>query len=330
MKWRSLLILRSYKNPLLLLLTASIWGVAFVAQSVGMDYVGPFTFSAVRFVLGGTVLLPFLMWKYSATQKKIATISAPAADGAAQEKSALTSTSEAEDAAWADQKRTTLLGGICCGCALSMASLLQQIGITQTSVAKAGFITALYIVIVPLAGLLFHKKVRRIIWLGVLLAVAGMYLLCIKETFAVSRGDVLLFLGAVIFAVHILVIDYFSPKADGVALSCIQFYTCGIICGIGMLLFETPTWQALVSGWLPILYAGILSSGVGYTLQIVGQKGMDPTVASLILSLESVISLIAGWIILGQALTPKEICGCMLVFAAIVLVQLPEKGHKNT
>lgn len=290
-----MLILRRYKNPLLLLLTASIWGVAFVAQSVGMDYVGPFTFSAVRFVLGGTVLLPFLMWKSkSKTAER-------------------------------GKRRLTLLGGVCCGCALSTASLLQQIGIGQTTVAKAGFITALYIVIVPLMGLLFHKSVRPIVWLGVLLAVVGMYLLCIKDSFAIDKGDLLLFLGAVVFAVHILIIDYFSPRTDGVALSCIQFYISSIICGIGMVLLETPSWQAIVGGWLPILYAGVLSCGVAYTLQIIGQKGMDPTVASLILSLESVISLIAGWVILGQALTGKEICGCVLVFAAILLVQLPEK-----
>lgn len=315
MRWRSLLILRKYKNPLLLLLTASIWGVAFVAQSVGMDYVEPFTFNAVRFVLGGTVLLPFLMWKYRAVQKRHAVPNTSETERAA---------SNAPEAA--GDKRTTLLGGICCGCALSTASLFQQFGIAESSVAKAGFLTALYIIFVPLAGLLFHKKVRRIIWLGVLLAVVGMYLLCIKDSLTVNRGDVLLLFGAVVFTAHILIIDHFSPKADGVALSCIQFYTSSIICGIGMLLFEIPSWQAIVSGWLPILYAGILSCGVAYTLQIIGQKGMDPTVASLILSLESVISLIAGWIILGQALTPKEICGCMLVFTAIILVQLPEKS----
>lgn len=307
--------MRRYKNPQLLLLTASIWGVAFVAQSVGMDYVGPFTFNAVRFVLGGTVLLPFLMWRSRAAQSE-------------ENATRAQETASAASPATAEQSHITLLGGICCGLALSIASLFQQFGIAQTSVAKAGFITALYIVIVPLMGLLFHKKVRGIIWLGVLLAVAGMYLLCIKDTFAIGQGEILLFMGAVVFAVHILVIDYFSPKADGVALSCIQFYTSSIVCGIGILLFETPTWQALTSGWLPILYAGILSCGVAYTLQIIAQKEMDPTVASLILSLESVISLIAGWIILGQALTQREICGCVLVFAAIILVQLPEKGTK--
>lgn len=295
------------KNSALLFLTAAIWGVAFVAQSVGMDYVGPFTFNAVRFLLGGTVLLPFLMWKRKNGQ---------------------------DEAGWREKsreekkqaRRITLIGGICCGLALSTASLLQQNGILHTTVAKAGFITALYIVIVPVLGLFFRKKVRPLVWLSVALAVAGMYLLCIRESFAIGRGDFLVFLCAIVFSIHILVIDHFSPKADGVALSCVQFYTSSVVCGIGMFLTETPSWQAIVSGWMPILYAGILSCGVAYTLQIIGQKGMDPTVASLILSLESVISLIAGWLLLGQKLSLKEAAGCALVFIAIILAQLPQKS----
>ncbi len=295
------------KNSALLFLTAAIWGVAFVAQSVGMDYVGPFTFNAVRFLLGGTVLLPFLMWKRKNGQ---------------------------DEAGWREKsreekkqaRRITLTGGICCGLALSTASLLQQNGILHTTVAKAGFITALYIVIVPVLGLFFRKKVRPLVWLSVALAVAGMYLLCIRESFAIGRGDFLVFLCAIVFSIHILVIDHFSPKADGVALSCVQFYTSSVVCGIGMFLTETPSWQAIVSGWMPILYAGILSCGVAYTLQIIGQKEMDPTVASLILSLESVISLIAGWLLLGQKLSLKEAAGCALVFIAIILAQLPQKS----
>lgn len=294
------------KNSLLLLLTASIWGVAFVAQSVGMDYVGPFTFNAVRFLLGGTVLLPFLMLRSAGKYK---------------------GETKAERAA---RYRVTLIGGICCGIALSSASLLQQMGIQRTTVAKAGFITALYIIIVPILGLFFRKSVRKLIWVSVALAIAGMYLLCIKESFSVNTGDFFVFLCALVFSVHILVIDYFSPKADGVALSCIQFYTSSVICGIGMTLLETPSFEAICSGWMPILYAGILSCGVAYTLQIIGQKGMDPTVASLILSLESVISLIAGWALLGQALSPREIGGCVLVFIAIIMAQLPERKPSDS
>lgn len=296
------------KNSLLLFLTAAIWGVAFVAQSVGMDYVGPFTFNAVRFLLGGTVLIPVLVWK-----KKTGNF----------EKQA----SGQQDASEGSGRHTTLIGGICCGCALSIASLLQQQGIQYTTVAKAGFITALYIIIVPILGIFFHKKVRSLVWFAVVLAVFGMYLLCIRGSFRIGKGDMLVLLCAVAFSVHILVIDHFSPKADGVALSCIQFYTSSIICGLGMLLFETPSFQAIASGWIPVLYAGVMSCGVAYTLQVIGQKGMDPTVASLILSLESVVSLIAGWILLGQALNTREISGCILVFAAIILAQLPEKKH---
>lgn len=293
------------KNSLLLFITASIWGVAFVAQSVGMNYAGPFTFNAVRFFLGGTVLLPFLMWRSAGKYKE--------------------ETKEEKKA----RHRVTLLGGVCCGIALSSASLLQQMGIQRTTVAKAGFITALYIIIVPILGLFFRKKVRKLIWVSVAVAVVGMYLLCIKESFTVSAGDLLVFLCAIVFSVHILVIDHFSPKADGVALSCIQFYTSSILCAVGTFLLETPSFAAICSGWMPILYAGVMSCGVAYTLQIIGQKGMDPTVASLILSLESVISLIAGWVLLGQALSPREIGGCVLVFAAIIMAQLPDKKENK-
>lgn len=300
-RWKSLRTLHKYKSSLCLLLTAVIWGVAFVAQSVGMDYVGPFTFNAARFVLGGTVLLPILLWK---------------------EKTEYAEETKAEKR---QRFRVTGIGGVCCGCALGSASLLQQFGILQTTVAKAGFITALYIIMVPLMGLFFHKKVRRIVWAAVAFAVFGMYLLCVDGSFSIGRGDTFVFLGSVVFTMHILIIDHFSPRADGVALSCIQFYTSSILCGIGMLLFEEPSWQALLNGWQPLVYTGVLSCGVGYTLQIIGQKGMEPAIASLILSLESVISLIAGWLILGQALNIREICGCLIVFAAIILVQLPER-----
>ena len=202
------------KNSVLLFLTAAIWGVAFVAQSVGMEYMGPFTFNGIRFLLGGTVLLPVLAGKRKWGE----------ADPGQPPKTK----GELKKA-----RRVTLLGGICCGIALCSASLLQQMGIQHTTVAKAGFITALYIIIVPVLGLFFHKKVRRIVWAGVFLAVAGMYLLCIKESFSVDKGDFFVFLCAIVFSVHILVIDYFSPKADGVVLSCIQFYISGILCGIG-------------------------------------------------------------------------------------------------
>lgn len=298
------------KNSLLLLLAACIWGVAFVAQSEGMAYMGPFTFNAARFLLGGTVLVPLIVWN------------AGKAGGGRQNTEALWQNGKAQ---W----KVTLAGGICCGLAIFSASTFQQIGIQYTTVGKAGFITTLYIIMVPLVGLLFGKKVRPVVWPGALMAAAGLYLLCVNETVSLNRGDLYVFFCAVLFTVHILVIDYFSPKADGVKLSCIQFYFSGVLSLLLALLFETPTPGALAAGILPVLYAGIMSCGVAYTLQIVGQRGMDASVASLILSLESVVSVLAGWLILGQLLSLRERIGCVIVFAAVILVQLPERQRKT-
>ena len=294
------------RNSLILLLTAMIWGVAFVAQSVGMDYVGPFTFTCVRSIIGGFVLIPCiaLLNRINGDSRKTTVLSE-------EEKK--------------KQKSKLLLGGICCGLALCAASCFQQIGIMYTSVGKAGFRTAFYIIIVPILGLFFKKKCSPFIWLGVLLALGGLYFLCINESLQIGKGDILVFICALLFSVHILVIDYFTQYVDGVKMSCIQFFVCGIVAGVLMLLFEEPSVSAITAAWKPILYAGVLSSGAGYTLQIVGQKGMNPTVASLILSLESVVSVLAGLLILGQRLSGREILGCVLMFAAIVLAQLPQK-----
>lgn len=221
--------------------------------------------------------------------------------------------------------KTLLTGGICCGIALCLATNFQQIGIQYTTVGKAGFITACYIVIVPVIGLFMKKKCSPMIWLSVLLAVVGLYLLCINEQFSIGYGDILVFVCAILFSVHILIVDYFSPKVDGVKMSCIQFLVCGLLSGIAMLFAEQPQLSAVLLAWKPIAYAGIMSCGVGYTLQIVGQKGMDPTIASLILSLESCISVLAGWLLLGQTLSIREGLGCVAMFAAIILAQLPAK-----
>ncbi len=291
----------SFGSSLLLFLAACIWGVAFVAQSVGMDYMGPCTFNGIRFLIGGTVLLP--LGYVRGKKKKNTPEELPPA--------------------------LTLKGGICCGLAICAASLCQQIGIMETTVGKAGFITTLYIIIVPVFGMFLRKKVPGKVWIAAAVAAVGMYMLCINESFSVSRGDAFVFLCAIIFAVHILVIDYFSPKTDGVALSCIQFYTAGIICTVAAFAVETPTWGQFVSGIVPILYAGVMSCGVAYTLQIIGQKNVEPTVASLILSMESVVSVLAGWVILGQELSSKELAGCVLVFAAVILVQYNGRAQKR-
>lgn len=296
------------RNSLLLLLTATIWGVAFVAQSVGMDYVGPFTFLCVRSLIGGLVLIPYILLVQRANQTQ------PAA--------ALTAAEEEKN------KKTLLLGGVLCGTALCVASLFQQFGILYTTVGKAGFITAFYIIIVPVAGLLFGKKCGLNVWLGVALAVAGLYFLCITETLYLKQGDLLVFICAFFFSVQIMLVDHFAPKVDCVRLACIQFFVCGILSGVGMLIWEQPSIGDILAAWQPVLYAGVLSSGVAYTLQIVGQKGLNPTVASLIMSLESVISVLAGLILLHQSLSGRETLGCVLMFAAIVLAQLPRKQPK--
>ena len=292
----------------LLFLAAFIWGVAFVAQSVGMEYVGPFTFNGCRFLLGGLVLTPFALMREKKYQK-----TKVYQKMTVQEKE--------------KNKKITIVGGLCCGIAICIASTFQQVGMLYTSVGKAGFITALYIVLVPVLGIFLKKKVTPMVWAGVVLAAIGFYLLCITETFSVNFGDMLIFLCAVCFSFHILIIDYFAPKADGVALSCIQFWFSGIVSMGIALCRETLEMDAIFMAGLPILYAGIMSCGVAYTLQIIGQKNMKPTIASLILSLESVISVLAGWIILHEVLTGRQMWGCILVFAAVILAQLPVKNE---
>lgn len=289
------------KNSLLLLLTATIWGVAFVAQSVGMDYVGGFTFNMARSLIGSAVLLPVIWFMGRNSSKK------------------------AEEAQGSSSRKDLLWGGMACGILMCLASNFQQFGIKYTTVGKAGFITACYIVLVPILGLFLKKKCSPFIWLAVAMSVAGLYLLCITDGFSIGKGDILVLICAVLFSFHILVIDYYSPKVDGVKLSCIQFLVCGILSGIPALIFEKPEMCAVLTAWQPILYAGVMSCGVAYTLQIIGQKNMNPTVASLILSLESCISVLPGWMILGQQLSAREIAGCVIMFAAIILAQLPQK-----
>lgn len=220
------------------------------------------------------------------------------------------------------------MGGICCGIVLCMASNLQQVGILHTTVGKAGFITALYIVIVPVMGLFFKRKCGIQVWLGVFIALAGFYLLSTKGGLRPELADIYLLGSAFLFSVHILIIDHFSPKVDGVKLSCLQFFVCGILSGIIMIFTETTDMADILAAWKPIAYAGVLSSGVAYTLQIIGQKDFNPTVASLILSLESVFSALAGWLILHQALSGRELLGCGLIFCAILLAQIPFKVKK--
>lgn len=293
------------KSLIMLFAATIIWGFAFVAQSKGMDYVGGFTFNCLRCFLGGAVLIPVIV----ASDKK-------------------RKSKEDGNIIRNDRKRL-ITGGVCCGAFLCVASNLQQFGIKYTTVGKAGFITAMYIVIVPVAGIFLKRKAGKFVWIGVALAIAGLYLLCINEDFYIGKGDLLVLGCAVVFSGHILCVDYFSPLVDGVRLSCIQFFTCGILSGIPMLIFEDVSLRNIADCSVPLLYAGIMSCGVGYTLQIIGQKNINPTVASMVFSLEAVFSLLAGWLILGQNMSEREIAGCVIMFAAIVLAQLPDRKNSG-
>ncbi len=290
---------RALRGNIALLIAAFIWGSTFVAQSVGADKVGPFTFLCIRSFMGAAVLLPLVLITKGRAQQTPNT-----------------------------SRKTVWLGGLLCGVALCIASLLQQEGIAHTSVGNAGFITAMYILIVPILGLFMGKKVPLKMWLCVAVAVVALYLMSIKEGFSVGLGDGLLMLCAVCFSVHILVVDRVSPQVNGIQLSCIQFLCCGLLTVIPMLVLERPSLEILLDAWMPIAYAGVLSSGVAYTLQIVGQKYTKPTIASLLMSLESVFALLSGMLVLGEIPTLREGIGCVLMFGAIVVAQLPGREHR--
>lgn len=291
-------MIKNFKGSIMLLITSIIWGTAFVAQSEGMNYVEPFTYNAMRTLLGGVVLIPvMILFRFSDKRN-------------GKEKSSCS-------------LKSTVIGGICCGIALFIASSFQQAGIAQTTAGKAGFVTALYIVIVPMIGIFLHKKMPLRMWLFIAIALAGFWLLCIKQDIGISSGDLLVFFGAIFFAVHITVIDYFNQKnTDGVLMSCIQFFTAGLLMLICMFIFEKPTIPNIMGAGGTILYAGILSCGVAYTLQILGQKHTNPTLATMLMSLESVFAALSGWLILGEKLSIKEFIGCVLIFAAVILAQL--------
>ena len=306
------------RQSCLLFLAAFIWGVAFVAQSNAMAYVEPFTFMAVRNYIGGFVLVIYLLI--------LKGMGAPAREPAKEAYGRKTPK-------WMLKlgiDRYHLLGGMICGTFLCIAGNLQQIGIQYTSVGKTGFLTAVYIILVPILGIFLKKKAGIRVWLGVAIALAGLYLLCVTEKFTIVPADFMLLGCALVFAMQILAVDFFIDRVDGVKLSCIQFFTCAVLSTIGMVIFEHPSIPAMLQAWLPILYAGVLSSGVAYTLQVVGQRDMNRTVASIILSLQSVFSALAGWVLLKQVLSTKELLGCGLVFVAIILAQLPGKPQKES
>ena len=289
-------------GSLLLLLTAAIWGTAFVFQRVGMDRIEPITFTAVRMTLAAGVI------GLAALCRRKKAPSAEAAEGAAG--------------------KSTIAGGILCGIFLAAASIFQQIGIVDTSAGKAGFLTALYILLVPvLRFLLFRRRTARLVWFAVLLGIIGMYLLCVTDRFRLSQGDALICVCAVLFSGHILCCGHFAAGGDPVRISAIQFLTTAVISWAAAFLLETPDPAEIRAAVLPILYCGIVSGGIGYTLQMAGQKYTDPTVASLLMSLESVFAVLAGALLLQERMSARELSGCVIMFLAIVLVQLP--GRKK-
>ena len=294
------------RGVVLPLIAAFIWGTAFVAQSVGAEIVEPFTFNACRSVIAFFVLLAasFIFAKFKPKREK-----------------------SPEQKRF--ERKNLILGGICCGAFLSCASCLQQAGLAVTSAGQAGFITALYVVLVPIFGLFLKKKAPLPVWFGVILAVGGLYLLCVSEGFTIERSDFLVFLCAIVFAFQILSIDHFVQYVDGVQLSCAQFFVTSVICTALTFLFENPSMAAIMDCALPLLYVGIFSSGVAYTLQILAQKDSNPTVVTILLSLESVFSVLAGAVILGDKLSAREYTGCVLMFAAVIMAQIHFPSRKK-
>ena len=294
---------RKLLGNLLLLTTALIWGTAFVFQRTGMDHIEPITFNASRNVLAAIIIS--LIATY--TGRRDARLH-PDRSQAEKER----------------RKRATVIGGISCGVVLSLASIFQQMGLVYTTAGKAGFITSLYMVIVPIFNfLLFRKRNTIIVWVAVLLGVVGLYLLCATDGIKLSQGDTLVVICAFLFAAHILCADRFVDDGDPIAISAIQFIVCAVICTASAFILEEPTWEKVVSAAVPILFCGLLSSCLGYTFQIVAQKMTDPTSASLILSLESVFAVLSGALLLGERMSGREIIGCVIMFIAIIMVQLP-------
>jgi len=296
--------MKNIKGSLLLLLTAIIWGTSFVSQKLGMNYIEPFTFGASRFLLGALTLIPVILLFDKINSKKNDS-----------EKSINTSFNN----------KDLIVGGILCGCALFLGASFQQFGIVHTTAGKAGFITALYMVLVPIIGIFMGKKTDLYTWIGVVIAVIGLYLLSIKEGFSIGKGDAIVLMGTIFWAVHIITVDRFVSKVDGVKLSCIQFLTAGTLSLIASFIAEEPRISEIIDCAGPILYSAILSVGVAYTLQIIGQKYTNPTLASILMSLESVFSAISGAIYLKESMLAREIFGCVLVFIAVIIAQINPK-----
>ena len=298
-------------GAVLLLITALIWGCAFVAQSVGMKYIGPMTFTFIRFFMGTVMLLPVTFFEDEVRRSRAAGIGR-------QDQAAL-------ETAFSWKNKDLLIGGLLTGTFLFIASALQQYGLKYTSPGKAGFITAFYIIFVPIANwLIFKKRCSYKIWISVAAAFVGLYFLSISGVSRIETGDIIIFISALFYTGQILSVDHFSRRVDGIKLSCVQFAVSAALGLIFTVILEKPDMKQILNAAVPLLYTGILSTGLAYTLQIIGQKGISPTLASLLMSLESVFATLASFIILGDALSGREILGCLIMFGAIILAQLPD------
>lgn len=306
----------SAKSLVYLFICATVWGISFVSQCASMEYIGPFTFSATRCALGAAVLIPVIIVARKIAQKQ------------AQSQSVSGTVPGQDDAKESPYlhifNRATILGGVISGILLFIASNLQTIALKTASAGKGGFITAMYIIMVPLFGIFLRRKIGLNVWISVAIACAGLYLLCIKETFTLRAEDWLLLSCAVFFAIQILVVDKYVADANGLSMAAIEFAVCAALSAIVMIFTEDPRWELIKECSVAIIYAGAGSCSVAYTLQIIGQKDADPTMASLVMSLESVVSVISGMVILHQVMTGREIAGCALMFVAIILAQLTD------
>jgi len=294
---------KTLKSDALLLLTAAIWGFAFVAQRVGMEHVGPLTFNAVRFALGGLTLVPLLVIRNHRARRS--------------------------DSVPPTRAIPVVLAGGIAGLALTMGASFQQIGIVYTTAGKAGFITGLYVVLAPILGLFWFQWSGAGVWAGALCAVTGLFLLSVQERFTVSLGDSLVLASAFFWAGHVLIIGWLSPKVDSIALAFTQYATCSLLSFAAGLLFESVNLQGFLSATVPILYAGVLSVGIAYTLQVVAQKEAPPAHAAIILSLEAAFAVLGGWVLLGETLSAREIAGCALMLAGVLLSQLSRRPFDN-
>lgn len=305
--------LGKYKGDLALLLAALIWGTSFISQKLGMNYVEPLTFTASRFLLGGFVLIPVILFFQQKSKK---------------DQMPQNSEPHSEPQSKPYKVKDLLIGGILCGASIFLGASAQQIGIVSTTAGKAAFITALYIVIVPLLGLFLKHKVSRATWFGVALAVIGLYLLTIREGFSIQKGDAIVLVGTIFWALQIVIIDHYVDKTDGLKLSCVQFFAAGLLSAVAAFLFETPVLADIIACGGLILYMGFFAVGLAYSLQIIGQKQTKPAVAAIIMSLESVFAVIFGAMFLQESMTPKELSGCALMFAAFIVTQV-KLGEKE-